>query len=137
MRLRAGQSGFRLFRGSRSEVCGNCLTDVHDYQRVCKKDYRLCAGQVQCPPVAENPDYLELRRGTEAGREKAGQHSKLPCSPVRYHYFLMGRRLLPRWLFYYNNPYKIINAFYGLFRLWYNTIILSAGGLTVLRARSL
>ena len=26
-------------------------------------------------------------------KEKAGQHSNLPCCPARYHYFLMGVRL--------------------------------------------
>lgn len=36
-----------------------------------KEDYRPCAGQVQRPPAAENPDYLELRRGIEAGRGRA------------------------------------------------------------------
>ncbi len=60
-----------VFRGGYSEVCGDYRTDAHDCQRVCEEDYRPCAGQVQRPPAAENPDYLELRRGTETGRGQA------------------------------------------------------------------
>ena len=58
-------------RGGHSEVCGDYRTDAHDCQRVCEEDYRPCTGQVQRPPAAENPDYLELRRGIETGRGQA------------------------------------------------------------------
>ena len=33
------------------------------------------------------------------GKEKAGQHSNLPCCPARYHYFLMSVRLIETTLF--------------------------------------
>jgi site-specific DNA recombinase len=50
------------------EICGCGGADTDDCERVYQADRRVCAGQIQRPPAAEDQDYLQLCRRCGIGR---------------------------------------------------------------------
>ena len=67
-RLQNAPENYRIFPDTQPAIINE---KVWERVQELRANKRRPAKQVQRPPAAENPDYLELRRGIEAGRGQA------------------------------------------------------------------